>query len=160
MCAAHLHFVVYVDCFMNKFKFWLDYLLIHLGVNAVGEWMVIYPHVLVNLARLSSGLLLQGWKILLRIKSCKPLRMFNWMDYVSHISSSPHVFSFSFSFHSLLFRCAIYRLPDAHEHITRPPTGVSFPNKVCGYYWGLVARSLRGLFHHIFSSFSATLIQD
>ncbi|KAB1203693.1 5'-3' exoribonuclease 3 [Morella rubra] len=25
--------------------------------------------------------------------------------------------------------CAIYRLPDAHEHITRPPTGVSFPNK-------------------------------
>ncbi|XP_027919520.1 5'-3' exoribonuclease 3-like isoform X1 [Vigna unguiculata] len=25
--------------------------------------------------------------------------------------------------------CAIYRLPDAHEHITRPPQGVKFPKK-------------------------------
>ncbi|XP_047165553.1 5'-3' exoribonuclease 3-like isoform X1 [Vigna umbellata] len=26
--------------------------------------------------------------------------------------------------------CAIYRLPDAHEHITRPPQGVKFPKKI------------------------------
>ncbi|OVA12642.1 zinc finger protein [Macleaya cordata] len=26
--------------------------------------------------------------------------------------------------------CAIYRLPDAHKHITRPPAGVIFPNKI------------------------------
>ncbi|KAL7207508.1 hypothetical protein ACSBR1_029456 [Camellia fascicularis] len=26
--------------------------------------------------------------------------------------------------------CAIYRLPDAHKHITRPPAGVIFPKKV------------------------------
>ncbi|MCH92030.1 5'-3' exoribonuclease, partial [Trifolium medium] len=25
--------------------------------------------------------------------------------------------------------CAIYRLPDAHGHITRPPHGVGFPKK-------------------------------
>ena len=27
-------------------------------------------------------------------------------------------------------RCAIYRLPDAHKHITRPPAWVVFPKKV------------------------------
>ncbi|KAI8548928.1 hypothetical protein RHMOL_Rhmol07G0311400 [Rhododendron molle] len=26
--------------------------------------------------------------------------------------------------------CAIYILPDAHKHITRPPPGVVFPKKV------------------------------
>lgn len=26
--------------------------------------------------------------------------------------------------------CAIYRLPDMHEHITRPPVGVKFPKKI------------------------------
>ncbi|KAG4964092.1 hypothetical protein JHK82_040757 [Glycine max] len=26
--------------------------------------------------------------------------------------------------------CAIYRLPDAHKHITRPPQGVKFPKKI------------------------------
>ncbi|KAI3989070.1 hypothetical protein MKX01_033106 [Papaver californicum] len=26
--------------------------------------------------------------------------------------------------------CAIYRLPDSHKHITRPPAGVIFPNKI------------------------------
>ena len=26
--------------------------------------------------------------------------------------------------------CAIYRLPQAHKHITRPPPGVKFPKKV------------------------------
>lgn len=26
--------------------------------------------------------------------------------------------------------CAIYRLPDAHKHITRPPVGVTFPKKI------------------------------
>ncbi|KAL7207490.1 hypothetical protein ACSBR1_029442 [Camellia fascicularis] len=26
--------------------------------------------------------------------------------------------------------CAIYRLPDAHKHITRPPAGVIFPKKI------------------------------
>lgn len=26
--------------------------------------------------------------------------------------------------------CAIYRLPDAHEHITRPPAGVVFPKRI------------------------------
>ncbi|MCL7041298.1 hypothetical protein MKW94_011371, partial [Papaver nudicaule] len=26
--------------------------------------------------------------------------------------------------------CAIYRLPDPHKHITRPPAGVIFPNKI------------------------------
>ncbi|KAL6511849.1 hypothetical protein OROGR_021446 [Orobanche gracilis] len=26
--------------------------------------------------------------------------------------------------------CAIYRLPDVHEHITRPPPGVTFPKKI------------------------------
>lgn len=30
----------------------------------------------------------------------------------------------------LLFRCVIYRLPDAHKHITYPPPGVIFPEKV------------------------------
>ena len=35
-----------------------------------------------------------------------------------------------FFFHTLLLRCAIYRLPDAHTHITRPPQGVKFPKKV------------------------------
>lgn len=29
------------------------------------------------------------------------------------------------------FRCAIYRLPDMHEHITHPPVGVKLPQKVC-----------------------------
>ncbi|KAG4379465.1 hypothetical protein GLYMA_17G257100v4 [Glycine max] len=28
--------------------------------------------------------------------------------------------------------CAIYRLPDAHTHITRPPQGVKFPKKIVG----------------------------
>jgi len=30
----------------------------------------------------------------------------------------------------LLLRCAIYRLPDAHKHIARPPQGVKLPKKV------------------------------
>jgi len=30
----------------------------------------------------------------------------------------------------LLLRCAIYGLPEAHKHITRPPQGVKFPEKV------------------------------
>ncbi|CAL5349383.1 unnamed protein product [Camellia sinensis] len=29
--------------------------------------------------------------------------------------------------------CAIYRLPDAHKHITRPPAGVIFPKKALSY---------------------------
>jgi len=29
-----------------------------------------------------------------------------------------------------LLRCAIYRLPDAHKHISRPPQGVKFLKKV------------------------------
>ncbi|VFQ81924.1 unnamed protein product [Cuscuta campestris] len=29
--------------------------------------------------------------------------------------------------------CAIYRLPDAHKHITRPPRGVIFPKKTVGF---------------------------
>ncbi|KAK1273169.1 5'-3' exoribonuclease 3 [Acorus gramineus] len=27
--------------------------------------------------------------------------------------------------------CAIYKLPNAHKHITRPPPGVTFPKRVC-----------------------------
>ncbi len=100
--------------------------------------MVIYPHVLENLAHLFSGLLLQEWKMLLTTKSCKFLRLlFNRMNHASRICSPPH---FSFLLHSMLFRCAIYRLPDMHEHIARPPVGVNLPKKVCSYY-GLV-RSL------------------
>ena len=36
-----------------------------------------------------------------------------------------------FTFLFCHYRCAIYRLPDAHKHITRPPAGVIFPKKVC-----------------------------
>jgi len=32
-----------------------------------------------------------------------------------------------------VFRCAIYRLPDAHEHINRPLHGVKFPKKVLNF---------------------------
>lgn len=35
-----------------------------------------------------------------------------------------------FLFAGLALRSAIYRLPDVHEHITRPPHGVKFPEKV------------------------------
>lgn len=99
-------------------------------------WMVIYPHVAENLDHLFSGLLSQEWKMLLTTKSCKFLRLlFNWMNHKSS-TCSPH---FTFLLHSLFFRCAIYRLPDMHEHITQPPVGVKFPKKVCSYY--LIVRS-------------------
>lgn len=99
-------------------------------------WMVIYPHVAENLDHLFSGLLSQEWKMLLTTKSCKFLRLlFNWMNHTSS-TCSPH---FAFLLHSLFFRCAIYRLPDMHEHITRPPVGVKFPKKVCSYH--LLVRS-------------------
>lgn len=35
---------------------------------------------------------------------------------------------------SFFDRCAIYKLPDAHKHITQPPPGVIFPKKVCGCF--------------------------
>jgi len=88
--------------------------------------MVTYPYVVENLALLSLGLLLQAWKISWTIMLCK------FLDTGYNFVRTPFTVKVAMIYLicPLLLRCAIYRLPDAHEHITRPPQGVKFPKKV------------------------------
>jgi len=117
--------------------------------------MVTYPYVVENLALPSSDPLLQAWKTSWIIMSCKFANdeyiikaLFMITDLMRNASSTLlithplHMLHFflnntevmlCYLFAALVLRCAIYRLPDAHEHIARPPHGVKFPKKVLNF---------------------------
>lgn len=104
--------------------------------------MVTYPYVVENLALLSLGLLLQAWKISRTIMLCKSL------DTGYNFVRTPFTVKVAMIYLicPLLLRCAIYRLPDTHEHITRPPQGVKYPKKVsnlvASYLYPPISKSL------------------
>ena len=115
------------------FEICSNYFWCYLGLlHAVVEWMVTYHYALENLAPQFSGRLLQAWKILWTTKSCEPSNVheicFNLI--YGHWSAETSCNVNHFSASTFLCRCAIYRLPDKHKHITRPPKGVKYPKKV------------------------------